>query len=185
MRISKQIKNNPMVTKLVRVVTYRKDSPPIKSTDPLITWSFELTWQIKRIPFAEDQTKQCADLTWLTLKVTWLSDQRDVSRHRKNYFSTFTRLMATKLGQRADFGEEVQSANAYVVTYFLLLEIILHISVFFLTHLLWQGIYRHVCLKVEMFFLKHPNTSMNCITDQVHMRTHLQWALTDQIPWWY
>ena len=33
----------------IRMITYRKDFPSIKSSEPLITWPFEVTWQIKRI----------------------------------------------------------------------------------------------------------------------------------------
>ena len=34
-------------TKLCRVVFYHQGLPPIKLHDPLITWSFEITWQTK------------------------------------------------------------------------------------------------------------------------------------------
>ena len=45
-----------MVTKLVRVVTYREELPPINSHDPTMRWSGEVTLQIKSIisPLAED-----------------------------------------------------------------------------------------------------------------------------------
>ena len=39
----------PIATKLGRVVTYHKGLPPIKSHDPLITCSFEITWQTGNI----------------------------------------------------------------------------------------------------------------------------------------
>ena len=39
----------PMGTKLDRVVTYHEGIPPIKSRDPLITWSCEITRQTKTI----------------------------------------------------------------------------------------------------------------------------------------
>ena len=39
----------PMGTKLGRVVTYHEGIPPIKSRDPLITWSCEITRQTKTI----------------------------------------------------------------------------------------------------------------------------------------
>ena len=38
-----------MTTKLDRVVTYHKGLPPIKSHDPLITRSCEITWQTKNV----------------------------------------------------------------------------------------------------------------------------------------
>ena len=48
-----------MVTKLVRVVTYRKYLPPINSHYPLRKWSCEIKSQIKSIisPLAEDSWK--------------------------------------------------------------------------------------------------------------------------------
>ena len=33
----------PMHTKLGRVVTYHKEMPPIKSHEPFITWSYDIT----------------------------------------------------------------------------------------------------------------------------------------------
>ena len=56
-----------MVTRLMRVVTYRKDFPTINSHDPSVWWSYEITWQIKYItsPPAEtpgDQNKESTDL---------------------------------------------------------------------------------------------------------------------------
>ena len=39
----------PMATKFGRVVTYDKGNSPIMSNDPLITWSHEVTWQIKNL----------------------------------------------------------------------------------------------------------------------------------------
>ena len=39
----------PIATKLGRVVTYHEGLPPIKSHDPLITWSCKITWQTKFI----------------------------------------------------------------------------------------------------------------------------------------
>ena len=39
----------PMATKLSMVITYHKGLPPIKSHDPLIMWSCEITWQTKNI----------------------------------------------------------------------------------------------------------------------------------------
>ena len=38
-----------MVTKLGRMVTYYEEHPPIKSHEPLITWSLKTTWQNKKI----------------------------------------------------------------------------------------------------------------------------------------
>ena len=39
----------PMTTKLGRMMTYLDEILPIKSNDPLITWSCEITWQSKTI----------------------------------------------------------------------------------------------------------------------------------------
>ena len=38
-----------MATKLGRFVTYYKELPPIKLQDPSVTWSCEVTWQIKNV----------------------------------------------------------------------------------------------------------------------------------------
>ena len=38
-----------MSTKLGRVVTYNEELPPKKSHDYLITWSFEVMWQMKKV----------------------------------------------------------------------------------------------------------------------------------------
>ena len=39
----------PIATKLGRVFTDNEEFPLVKSHDPLITWSCEVTWQIKDI----------------------------------------------------------------------------------------------------------------------------------------
>lgn len=42
----------PMVIKLRRVVTYNEERPPIKSHDPLNTWTYEVTGHSKNITFS-------------------------------------------------------------------------------------------------------------------------------------
>ena len=39
----------PMVTKLVRLVTYHEGLPPIKSNDTWIMWFCEIAWQTKNV----------------------------------------------------------------------------------------------------------------------------------------
>ena len=39
----------PMTTKRGMVVTYHEELPPYRVNDPLITWSYKITWQIKTI----------------------------------------------------------------------------------------------------------------------------------------
>ena len=78
----------PMATKLCRVVIYHEGLPSIKSHGPLITWSFETTWQTKtisatRVPIASKFWKMVTYLegllpiktndllsTWFW-KITW------------------------------------------------------------------------------------------------------------------
>ena len=45
-----------MATKPITVVKYRKELPPINLHDPSMSWSCEVTWQIKYTisPSAED-----------------------------------------------------------------------------------------------------------------------------------
>ena len=96
-----------MVTKLVRVVTYCKELPPINSHDPSVRWSCEVASQFKSIisPLAEDPWKPSWVRCWLTARVY----QSSVSRMRsgnnfKNLHLHFYRLMATKLGRVLTLG---------------------------------------------------------------------------------
>ena len=75
-----------MATKLVRAVTYHERLPPLKSYDPLNTWSWEIIWQTKSIISLIRATKLGRMLTYLKrlphIKLlntlfTWLTRSRD------------------------------------------------------------------------------------------------------------
>ena len=61
----------PMVTKLVRVVTYRKEVPPVELHDLPILWSNEVRVELNTLyrhfqNTCEHQTSQVGDLLWET-----------------------------------------------------------------------------------------------------------------------
>ena len=94
--------------KLEMVITYNNGLPPIKSHDSLITWSCEITRQIRSLFFhyqsAFDQQNRRDDNLpgWdLTHKVTWpfyhVIFRYNVAK-RNHYISTTIMHIATKLG---------------------------------------------------------------------------------------
>ena len=97
----------PMVTKLIRVMRYREELPPINLHDPSMKWTCEALLQIKYYyqKTHGHQTRQGADLPWESpsLKATWLFDHVTSVRSREIlniYISTFTRLTTTLAGCR-------------------------------------------------------------------------------------
>ena len=96
-----------MATKLGRMVTYLECLPPIKVLIPLVTWSCKISWQTKTIIYPLPQCLWPPDLPvwWLTLRGSYHIVTRPLIRLLdhviiwKFYFSTFTRLVATKLGR--------------------------------------------------------------------------------------
>ena len=95
----------PIVTKLIRVVRYREELPPINLDDPSMKWTCEPLLQIKYYHQKTHghQTRQSADLPSESpsLKATWLFDRVTSVRSRGNlniYISTFTRLTTTLAG---------------------------------------------------------------------------------------
>ena len=102
-----------MVTKIVKMVTYSEEFPPINSNDPLMRWSCDVRWQIKyssicrismdsklgkvltyheKLPPLKPQDPLIMWPTWGHV-IVW-----------KIKISTFTRLMTTEIGRLLTLG---------------------------------------------------------------------------------
>lgn len=86
-------------------MTYHDGLPPMKSKDPLIEWSFQITWQIEHLLSSPIQCLLTLNMVgwWLiardsTFKNTWPFNYMNNVRVRGNiYISPFALLMVTKL----------------------------------------------------------------------------------------
>lgn len=86
-------------------MTYHDGLPPMKSKDPLIKWSFQITWQIEHLLSSPIQCLLTLNMVgwWLiardsTFKNTWPFNYMNNVRVRGNiYISPFALLMVTKL----------------------------------------------------------------------------------------
>ena len=81
----------PMATKLGRMITYLDSLLPLKSQDPLITWSCEITWQTKLLYIHvvlqsyvtnDHQTWQGGDIPWRAPTHKLISQWRGFVRSR-------------------------------------------------------------------------------------------------------
>ena len=139
----------PMATKLDRVVNYHEEFLPIKSHDPLITWSSVITWQTKTIILRYhnaygQQTWQDGGLFWgaPAHKVTWPFDYVILRNHMTNwnrYISTTTTPIATKLGRVVTYVKGILPKKSHCswVTYFC------EITWQFKTYLHYHNAYNH------------------------------------------
>ena len=103
----------PTAIKIAREVDYDNGSPPRESSNTLITWSPEISWQMKTVlspfPRSLDQTNMtpwCFTISQMTLRS---HDHKSSRENSKSYISTSTRpsarLIATKLGKLVSKGE--------------------------------------------------------------------------------
>ena len=97
----------PMITKLVRVVTYCKELPPINSNDSSMRWFCEVTWQIKYISTCKRPME-----TKLGEILTYWKRSLEVNYQFGYFYLHFRKSYGHLTWQGVDFGEEFQHTNA-------------------------------------------------------------------------
>ena len=160
-----------MVTKLGRMLTDHKGLQPIKSHDPLITWSCEITWQIEIISLLL-QYLWPPNLArrWHSRKCSWCFNHVLFVGHvtwHILYISTSVRQMTIKHGKVVTFHEVLPPINSHKS---------LNISS------------QEVTRKTENIFLHYHSaygykTYQCCDIQQVALTNIFAWALNEVVMW--
>ena len=119
-----------MATKLGKMMSYLYGVLPIMLVNPLVMWSYEITWQTENIisPLPRRISPPNLAGVWLTIsgpthKVTWLFNQvvlRDHVKKYNHYICTTPMPMAAKISRMVTYLERLVSMKLHdhIITWF-------------------------------------------------------------------
>lgn len=104
-----------IVTRLTRVIIYRKELPPINLEDPLVRWSCEVAWQIKHIyPCRRPVDTKLGKVLTCSERLLSLKPGDPLIRWShlriwKFFIFVITRLMISKTGRMIIYGRRLNT----------------------------------------------------------------------------